>query len=41
MINDAFTAFVFNLGGDDVILGFMGIVLSFVIVISVIDYIID
>lgn len=41
MIETAFTLFIENLGGRDFIIGIMGIVLAFVIVISLIDYILE
>lgn len=36
-----FQQFIYNLGGSDFIYGIMGIVISFVIVFNIIDYILD
>lgn len=41
MINEAITVFVENLGGETFVFGVFGLGLAFVIVISLIDYIID
>lgn len=39
MIDTAFTAFIQNLGGSDFIYGLMGIVLTYIIILLLIDYI--